>query len=105
VALRRVGSGSFDVADASTLDEIAARVAERTFALGRPRDLVGDLESAVLSDDAVTDVRHGRAVVIDATGELVAAIDPSGELVAVLARRDDRYRPRVVLAGTSSDPR
>ena len=84
--LRRTRVGRFTLADAVTLEEaerLGARVAERIVA---PADLVGELPAAVLSDDEIRAVRHGRAVAVEPAilaGESVRLLDREGALVAI----------------------
>jgi tRNA pseudouridine55 synthase len=59
---------------------------------------LADYPTIVLDDDAVTHLSHGRPLPPTGFDGPVAALDHAGRLIAVLADRDDRARPRVVLA-------
>ncbi|MCC4249116.1 MULTISPECIES: tRNA pseudouridine(55) synthase TruB [Microbacterium] len=88
-ALRRTRIGSFEVASAASVDDIAdaALVDPATAAAV----VVGAL--AVSADDA-RDLRHGKR--IDGggrlTGERAAAIDPDGRLVGIVERRGTQLK-------------
>lgn len=96
-ALRRTRVGPFGLDDAVTPDALAAGrgvlgladIARRCFAVR----IVDDAEAAAL--------RHGRSIGAGPSGQAgdapVAAIDGSGVLVALLAERDERARPVLVL--------
>jgi len=93
-ALRRTRVGPFTLDDAATLEDLGASfrlldlatVARRCFPV---RDL-DDAEAAA--------VRYGRAIAVGGVGaEPVAALAPDGRLVALLAERDGRARPVLVL--------
>jgi len=95
-ALRRVRSGSFDVAGAITLETLRAGETSLRPAL----DALPHLQAISLSDDDVSHVRQGRLVA--AAGEatpssMAALVDGSGRLVAVAERAADAWQPRVVL--------
>ena len=93
VALRRVASGRFSVADAVTSDAISD-------AALRPAVDALPAVTRVQLDDAAR-ARIGRGMTIardDATaGEIAALLDASGELVAIAAHAGDAWQPRVVL--------
>jgi tRNA pseudouridine55 synthase len=97
--LRRTQVGPFDVASAlplnSPADAVAQAVLPSTWAVhGLPR--------AALLAMAVTALRQGRTVAVDAAyepGEEVAAVDETGQLVAVTRFDQGRLRPEKVLAG------
>jgi len=95
-ALRRVRSGSFDVAGAITLETLRAGETSLRPAL----DALPHLQAISLSDDDVSHVRQGRLVA--AAGEatpssMSALVDGSGRLVAVAERAADACQPRVLL--------
>jgi tRNA pseudouridine55 synthase len=97
VALRRELSGNLDVADAYSLDQLA----DVTFAaLRAPREMVTSLHSTVVPDAVVVNIRHGKRVDLDVAHDIheVAALSESGELVAILVRRNEQFKPDVVLA-------
>lgn len=98
--LRRTRVGRFTLADAVTLDGLEGRVAERLVA---PADLVDELPAALLSDDEVLAVRHGRAVAVEPGllgCESVRLLDRTGALVGI-GRVDAALggaHPHIVLA-------
>ncbi len=95
-ALRRTRIGSFEVASAASVDDIAdaALVDPATAAAV----VVGAL--AVSADDA-RDLRHGKR--IDGggrlTGERAAAIDPDGRLVGIVERRGTQLKSVMNMPG------
>ncbi len=98
VGLRRLASGTHDVADAVSLEQLAEQPARF---LRPARELVCDMASALLSDEQVLAVRRGQRVELTDVGEVVAGLDRAGELVGVLERRAEYYQPTLVLAGAS----
>ena len=97
-ALRRISSGSHDVRDSHTLEELSTLI-DPTSALAPPAQLVTSLESRVLDSIDVAKMRMGQRVSLDAQlgGDEIAALDSRGELVGVLRRRGDVWKPEVVL--------
>jgi len=96
-ALRRVRSGSFDVADAMTIERLQlGDVSPRPAIEALPH-----LPAITLSTADVAHVRHGRAVEKvgdDVSHDLMAAlVDESGRLVAVAEHAGATWQPRVVL--------
>jgi len=99
-ALRRTAVGAFTLAEASTLDQLAARVEAGgeavslglTDAAARffPRRDVDAHEARVLS--------HGGPLVVAGIDRPYAVFDPAGEVIAIVAERDGRARAEVVLA-------
>jgi tRNA pseudouridine55 synthase len=94
-ALRRTAVGQFALAEASTLDELAARddpvTLPMSVAVSRflpRRDATPD-EAKVLS--------HGGPLSTVGIAGPYAVFDPSGEVVAVVSERDGKARPEVVL--------
>jgi tRNA pseudouridine55 synthase len=92
--LRRTRVGPLTLDDAATLEDLAASfrlldlatVARRCFP-------VRNLDAAEAAA-----VRYGRAIAVGGVGpEPVAALAPDGRLVALLAERDGRARPVLVL--------
>ena len=106
-SLRRVASGSFDVEDAVTLDELARRVANHEEVLRPAGDFVRGLAAVTLDAGDEQRVRRGQRVTLDDAipGEEVAAFDEAGALVAVLRRRGGVGQPEVVMAGGPSEGR
>ncbi len=83
-ALRRTRIGSFDVAAAASIDDIAED------ALVTPATAAAVVVGAIaVGADEARDLRHGKR--IDGggrlTGERAAAIDPDGRLVGIVERR------------------
>jgi len=96
-ALRRVRSGSFDVADAMTIERLRlGDVSPRPAVAALPH-----LPAITLSTADVAHVRQGRPV--EAVGDGVshdpraALVDEAGRLVAVAERAGAAWQPRVVL--------
>jgi tRNA pseudouridine55 synthase len=103
-ALRRISSGTHDVRDAHTLEELSA-LDDVTSVLAPPVRLVEGLESRVLEDSDVAKMRMGQRVTLDEVfwGEEIAALDEEGELVGVLRRRGDLWKPEIVMAPRGLD--
>jgi tRNA pseudouridine55 synthase len=100
VELRRLASGSHTVEDALTLDELADRVLGGGDVLAPPSSFVTGLEHATLSDDQTRAMRMGQRVTLDGTfsGDEIASMDSAGNLVGILQRRQDSWKPELVLA-------
>jgi len=96
--LRRMRSGSFDVADAISLNDLRDGGAS----LRPSREALPNLPTVALSPTDVAHVRHGRAIAVT-TSDLppdaarAALVDGAGSLVAVAERADATWQPRVVL--------
>ena len=105
VALRRLASGSHDVRDAVTLEELHERLARGESTLQAPRAFVDHLEHVRLTEDEARRVRMGQMLILADTfaGSEIAAIDDGGDLVAILQRRGERWKPDVVLTEPSSN--
>lgn len=92
--LRRTRSGTFDVADAVSLDAIrGGDVRIRPAA-----QLLADVAQVQLSPADAAAVAHGREVPARDAVDRVTLLDPGGRLLAVAEREGDAWRPRVVLA-------
>ena len=97
-SLRRMRSGSFDVADAISLNDLRDGGAS----LRPSREALPNLPTVALSPTDVAHVRHGRAIAVT-TSDLppdaarAALVDGAGSLVAVAERADATWQPRVVL--------
>jgi tRNA pseudouridine55 synthase len=93
-ALRRTGSGEFDVADAVTLDAIESTPAEARPSLLLPPDaLVAALPRVDLDAAHAQALRQGRPVPCEAAAATRArAYDPSGRLLGVVERDGPRWR-------------
>jgi tRNA pseudouridine55 synthase len=92
--LRRLRSGRFDVADASTLDDVRAGAIEL-----RPlRDAIPSLATRTLTNVELARVLHGNPVIDEsALVDRAALVDEAGELVAIAERSGVELRPKVVL--------
>jgi len=96
-ALRRTRVGGFTLAEAQTLEELAAREnpvnLEISAAAARllPRRDATEGESRTL--------RHGGPLPSVGIGGPYAVFDPAGDVLAVVSERDGRARPEVVLVG------
>jgi tRNA pseudouridine55 synthase len=91
-ALRRVRSGSFDVADAASMDALE----NGEYELLSPTVAVSQLPRQTLDDLDAKRVTHGRSVAAQTAGEL-AALCHADELLAVAVRDGESWRPRVVM--------
>lgn len=86
-ALRRTRVGPFDVADASSLDDLAEA---RPLTAADAAALI--LPVLEVSAQEAVDLRHGKRLVGQRTrlqGPRAAAIDPDGALIGVVERRGD----------------
>jgi tRNA pseudouridine55 synthase len=86
-ALRRTAVGSFGIADAHTLDQLASDFAMVPLTAAA-RATFPALE---LDERAATDVRFGRALELPIT-RLTAVFDPDGEFLALYEPRGDQAR-------------
>jgi tRNA pseudouridine55 synthase len=93
VALRRVRSGHFDVADAASLELLRRRAATVLPA----RAAVPGLPAEELTDLDARRVAHGQAVPATTAGSRAALVTASGGLLAIADRDGDTWRPRLVL--------
>jgi tRNA pseudouridine55 synthase len=92
-SLRRTRSGSFDVANAMSIEEVRA-------GNGAPepaRAAVAHLPAITLSADDVRHVRQGRTIAAERSGRTAALVDAAGALVAIAESVAERWQPRVVL--------
>jgi tRNA pseudouridine55 synthase len=107
VELRRTRSGSHSVSDAVTLERLADVVANGGEVVAPPSSFVTGLEHVTLPDDQVRAVRMGQRVALDAPfrDDEIAAMDAAGQLVGVLRRRQDSWKPEVVLVTTHETTR
>ena len=92
-SLRRTQSGSFDVADAVSIEDLRAGRAT----LQPARAAVPHLPAFTLSADDVRHVRHGRAISAAGNDPTAVLVDPAGALVAIAESVGERWQPRVVL--------
>ena len=97
--LRRTAIGSFDLADAHTLDEVAAHAESIVLS---PADALRDYARVVVDVETARMVGNGRPLPVDTVhGDGPwAVLDDRGSLLAVYERRDDgQVRPAVVVPG------
>jgi tRNA pseudouridine55 synthase len=103
--LRRTGSGSFDISQARTLDELTALSADRRLgeALIPASRLLPDLPAEAVDASTVAFIRQGRDFRLSPfrpapEAVLVKAVGPDGELVAIgEAKLPHVYHPILVL--------
>jgi tRNA pseudouridine55 synthase len=100
VELRRTASGSHRVDDALTLESVAEMVEQGRDVVAAPATFVTGLEHVVLEDDQIRAVRMGQRVALREPfrDDELAAVDDAGELVAILVRRDQTWKPALVMA-------
>ena len=99
-SLRRIASGTHHVDDALTLEVVAERAASGHPVVSAARGLVADLPSVILGEDDGVAMRRGQRLdVPGAPGDApyVAAVDEHGTMIGVLAERNGRWQPDVVL--------
>lgn len=107
VELRRLASGSHTVHDALTLEELADKVDSSEDVLSPPSSFVTALEHVTLDDDQVRAMRMGQRVALGGVfrAEEIAAMDAADNLVGVLQRRNDTWKPQLVLASRDESAR
>jgi tRNA pseudouridine55 synthase len=107
VALRRTKSGSHDVEDAMTLERLNDVVAEGGDVLAPPAAFVTALAHVTLRDEQVRAVRMGQRVTLDETfgDDEIAAVDADGALIGILQRRQESWKPELVLATSHESTR
>ncbi|HEY3896533.1 MAG TPA: tRNA pseudouridine(55) synthase TruB [Pseudonocardiaceae bacterium] len=101
-ALRRTRVGPFGLDAARTLDELVAQPRlwaglDEVVAAAFPHRLVSTQQARVLA--------HGGALPADGLAGTHAALDPEGHAVALLAERDGRARPVLVLRPAAGENR
>jgi len=92
--LRRIRSGSFDVADATSLVALREQAPPRLLPL---RSAIPHLSTRRLGDDELARVQHGNTVIAESDAGLVALLDADGNLVALAEREGPVLHPRVVM--------
>jgi tRNA pseudouridine55 synthase len=98
--LRRVASGSARVDDAITMDRLApGSIADGSVALQPPLPMLGDIAQESLDDAALRDVLHGRTVAATRHGVRAALLRDDRVVGIAMRTADDRWQPKVVLAG------
>ena len=93
IALRRLRSGPFDVADAVTVDQLRQGI----LALRPLRSGVPSLPTQQVDGAELRRVVHGNAIVARTAGSRVALLDDKETLIAVADRAADELRPALVL--------
>jgi tRNA pseudouridine55 synthase len=107
VELRRLASGSHLVEDAVTLDVLAEKISEGDDVLSPPSSFVTALEHVTLDGDQTRAMRMGQRVSLGEglRGEEIAAMDADGNLVGILRRRNESWKPELVLASHGESAR
>jgi tRNA pseudouridine55 synthase len=107
VELRRLASGPHSVENALTLDELAAKCAHGDAVLAAPSTFVTALEHVTLGDEQTRAMRMGQRVALAETfhGDEIAAMDSSDDLVGILSRRNETWKPELVLASRDESAR
>lgn len=107
VELRRLASGSHTVENALTLEMLIDRVERGDVVLASPATFVSGLEHVTLNDDQVSAMRMGQRVSLAQRFPVdeVAALDSAGELIGILARRNESWKPELVLASPDESAR
>jgi tRNA pseudouridine55 synthase len=97
-ALRREKSGSHDVSEALTLEELNSRCEAGEDVLLPSSEFVRDLSRATLSTEQETAMRHGQRVSLVEVfeDEEIAAFDTNGHLIGILRSRGDLWKPELV---------
>jgi tRNA pseudouridine55 synthase len=90
--LRRVASGRFLIADASSLDVVREG---RVRVIGM-RDAIPELPAQQLSAEERGKVAHGNAIAATIAGDRAALIGVGGELAAIADRVGDAWQPTTV---------
>jgi len=107
VELRRLASGSHTVENAVTLDELADSVVEGNEVLAPPATFVTALEHVTLSDEQTRAMRMGQRVALEEKyqGDEIAAMDSFDNLVGILQRRNESWKPELVLSSRDDSAR
>jgi len=107
VELRRTASGSHVVEDALTLDTFAEMVEQGRDVVAAPATFVTELPHVMLDEDQIRAVRMGQRITLaeNFRDDEIAAMDRAGELVAILQRRDESWKPALVLATADESAR
>ncbi len=98
-ALRRSASGSFQVTNAVTLEQLATMTSAGNSPLQPPRAMVTGLDRVTLDADQEVKMRCGQRLALDVTTEQfeIAAFDRDDDLIGILRRRADVWKPELVL--------
>jgi tRNA pseudouridine55 synthase len=107
VELRRLASGAHSVENALTLDTLTDAVAKGAAVLAPPSTFVTGLEHVTLGVDQARAMRMGQRVTLSEPyrGDEIAAMDTDGELIGILSRRDESWKPELVLTSPSASTR
>jgi tRNA pseudouridine55 synthase len=107
VELRRLASGAHVVEHALTLDELADGVAAGHEVLAPPATFVTALEHVTLSEEQTGAMRKGQRVALEEKyhNDEIAAMDSVGDLVGILQRRNESWKPELVLASRDDSAR
>jgi tRNA pseudouridine55 synthase len=107
VELRRLASGAHVVENALTLDTLSDAVANGATVLAPPATFVTGLEHVTLGEDQARAMRMGQRVILDESfhGDEIAAMDANDELIGILSRRNDSWKPELVLASPGESTR
>jgi tRNA pseudouridine55 synthase len=100
IALRRTAVGGFTLAEASTLDELTARVDAGDSPIGMTMDEAAGrffVRRDATPDEAVA-LSHGAPLTPIGIDGPYAVFDPDGSVIAVVSERDGKARAEVVLA-------
>jgi tRNA pseudouridine55 synthase len=95
-ALRRTASGSFDVANAVSLDALESGYCR----VQPPLAAIAHMSRVTLGPAEVISVRHGRMIKRETPNhsQPVALVDESNDLIAIAEPVDAFWQPRVVLS-------
>lgn len=96
--LRRTRVGAFGVDEAIGLDALRASADPSAHLVGLDEAARRCFKLRPVSAGEADDVRHGRQIAWQGSGDLVALVDPAGHLLALAERKDDRARYLAVLA-------
>jgi len=95
-SLRRTAVGSFDLEKAQALSDIE----KKTAAIGSPADAVGHLPRFLVENEEVRKkIRHGQPIPAVHFDESVVAMIAGQQLIAIAEKRDEMFKPKVVLEG------
>jgi tRNA pseudouridine55 synthase len=99
VALRRLSSGDHHVEDALTVDALAEAVERGDTVLAPPASFVTNLENVALDEEQEKKLRMGQRITIarDFASNEIAAVNGNGALIGILRRREQTWKPEVIL--------
>jgi tRNA pseudouridine55 synthase len=103
VGLVRTKSGNFDIADAVTLETLAATATPSDHLMSVRAALAG-FPSIMLTPQSLVDVQHGRwidgAAAVE-NGTLALSYAPDGKFIAIVQAVDGRWKPHKVFSSMS----